>query len=141
MSKGVWKRVNQTLVPVSAEAKESLMAVKDDAKCVADVRGTRNADQHRLYFALCQLCADATDSTKDGVRKWLAYRLGHVETWFDLDGRMHIDPKSIAYESLAQAEFHALFQASVHLIAERLGSAPAEVQARFDDLVSGKRAA
>ena len=123
-----------TLVPTSAEAREALLAVSDDRKCVADIHAARNADQHRLFFALLKLVADATDETPDTLRRQLLYELGYVDIWFDAFGRMHTEAKSMAYESMPQAEFNRFFRASVHKFAERLQCAPQEIMDRFNEM-------
>lgn len=134
--KGVFRRSGMTLVPTSDEAKEALLGVKDGSQCVGEIRGARNPEQHKLFWALCQLVAEADNDTKENVKKWLCVKTNNVDVWFEPNGKMHVDPASIAYESLPQAEFNQLFQAAVHVIAERLGCKAADVRRRFEEMIA-----
>jgi hypothetical protein len=133
--KGVFRRIGMTLVPTSEEGREALLSIKDGRECMVDTRGARNLLQHKLYFALCRLCADATDDDSESVRKWLLHATNNVDVWFDPNGNMHVEAKSMAFESMEQAVFNNLFQRSVNLIAERLSVSPKEVRDRFNDMV------
>ena len=134
--KGVFRREGMRLVPDSDEAKEALLAVKDGHKCIGEIRSPRNVDQHRLFFALCQLVAEADDDEKYNVKKWLCIATNHVDVWFEKSGKMHVDPASIAFESMPQAEFNEFFQSAVHHVAERLGCSSAEIRQRFNEMVT-----
>lgn len=133
--KGTFRRVGMTAVPAGNEAREALMAIRDGAKFMADFRGARNPEQHELFWTLCTIVGEAVDEPKDNVKRWLLHKLGYVETWFDLDGRMHVETKSIAWESMEQAEFNRFFQAAIPLMAEKLDCAPRHVLDRFNELV------
>ena len=135
MTKGMFMRVGDTLVPIGPPALEALHAIKDGDKCIADVHGARNIAQLNLFWALVTLVAEQEDEDKENVKKWLMFKLGYVDHWFEPDGRMHLEAGSIAIESMDQAAFNRLFNASVKVIAERLGSAPKEVLSRFNELV------
>lgn len=134
--KGVFKRVGLTLVPASAEGCEALLAVKNGATCMADVRGARNPLQHNLFWKLAQLVADADDDHKDNVKEWLLRQLAFVDTFFDPDGTMHIKTKSIAYEKMEQVVFTRFFDACIPLISQRLGAAPADILKQFESLLN-----
>lgn len=135
MAKGTFKRVGGHAVPVGKQGREALFAIADGAKFAADFRTARNPLQHDLFWSLCELVADTTDTTKDAVKRWLLVKTGFVDMIFLPDGAMRIDPKSIAWESMEQSEFNSFFRAAVHAIAELLGSAPKEVLDRFNDLL------
>jgi hypothetical protein len=136
--KGVFRRDGDKLIPVDDSAKEALLAIKDGSKCMGEIRGARNLDQHRLYWALCQLVAEADDDTKENVKKWLCIKCNHVDIWFEPDGKMHVDPASIAYESMPQAEFNQMFQEAVHHIAARLGCKETDVQTKFAEMTGAR---
>jgi hypothetical protein len=137
--KGVFRRIGNSLVPTGDTSREALFAVRDGDLCYISVRTPRNPEQHNLFWALCQLCAEADDDTKENVKKWLMYRLKFVDTWFEPNGNMHLETQSIAFESMPQAEFNVLFQGSVGLIAERLQTTPRVVQERFEEMLKGRR--
>jgi hypothetical protein len=137
--KGVFRRLGNSLIPTGDTSQEALDAVKNGDLCFVSVRTPRNPEQHNLFWALCQLCAETDDDTKENVKKWLMYRMRFVDTWFEPNGNMHLETKSIAFESMPQAEFNALFQGSVVLIAERLRTSPEAVQERFNEMLKGRR--
>ena len=95
----------------------------------------RNPEQHDLYWALCDLVAFQTDTTKRAVSDWLLTKTNMVDMLFYPDGEMQLRPKSIAWESMEQTEFDEFFQRAVPLIADLLGSAPKEVLQCFYDLL------
>lgn len=141
MAKGVWRREGNHAVPVGATSIEYLQSVKDGAEFIAETRGARNVKQLHMWWALCGLLAenDRDYQTKESASDGLKIALKHVETFVDRTGKLHIWPKSIAFESLTQEEFYPLFKAAINKVAEWLGSAPAEVQARFDEITADKR--
>jgi hypothetical protein len=133
--RATFRRIGVTAVPLGSRAREALFAIRDGREFMADIRGARNPRQHRLFWALCELCAEAADDTQVSVKKWLMFSLGYVDTWFEPNGRMHLDPKSIAYEAMKQAEFNQMFQAAILKIADRLQAAPKDIINRFNDMV------
>lgn len=137
MSKGVFRRVGDTLVPASEEGTAALRAVPEGKTCMAEIRASRSPRQHALFWKLCTMVSEASDQTKENVKRNLLLEMGYADIWLDRKGRMHVEPKSIAWESMEQAEFNSFFQAAIRKIAEWLGSAPADVQRRFDEMVYG----
>lgn len=141
MPKGLWIRIGNTAVPADERSLRFLQARKEGAPFIADTNGARNAKQLALWWCLCDLVAE-TDNVYDTQLKasnGLKRALHHVDTFLDRNGRLHIEPKSIAFESLTQEDFNALFQAALRVIADWLGSAPEDVQSRFDEMIADKR--
>lgn len=132
---GVFRRRGLTAVPESAEGMEALLAIKDDTLFMADIRGARNPLQHKLFWKLCTAVADADDDDKENVKKWLLRQLNYIDVSFDPDGTMHIETKSIAFEKMEQAVFARLFNASIPLMSERLGSATDDFVRHFNELL------
>lgn len=132
---GVFRRRGLTAVPESPEGMEALLAIKDGTTFMADIRGARNPLQHKLFWKLCTVVADAEDDDKDNVKKWLLRQINYIDVSFDPDGTMHIETKSIAFEKMEQAVFARLFNACIPVIAARLGSAPAEIIQQFNALL------
>lgn len=134
--KGVFVKTSATMArAVGQQAIEALGAVKLGAQFVADVRPARNPEQLELFWTLCTIVADAEDSDKEHVKKWLLHKLGYVDIWFDPDGSMHIETQSIAFESMEQAKFSRFMDAAIPLMAERVGAAPADLRRRFEELL------
>lgn len=141
MAKGIWRRQGMVAVPVGAASIEYLQSVKDGAEFIAETRGARNVKQLHMWWALCGLLAenDRDYDTKESASDGLKIALKHVETFLDRTGKLHIWPKSIAFESLTQEEFYPLFKAAIAKVAEWLGNSPQEVQDRFNEITADKR--
>lgn len=140
MAKGLWRRVGNVAVPCDARSLGFLQARKEGVPFVADTNGARNAKQLSLWWLLCQLVCEAEDLPSDvKVSDDLKVSLGHADTYVHRDGSVYVKPRSIAFESMTQEDFNALFQGAVRVIAGWLGNAPSDVQARFDSMVADKR--
>jgi hypothetical protein len=141
MAKGIWRRQGNVAVPVGATSMEFLQGVKEGAEFIAETRGARNVRQLNMWWALCELVAenDADYETREKASDGLKLALKHVDTFLDRTGRLHIWPKSIAFESLTQEEFDPLFKAAINKVAEWLGNTPKEVQDRFLEITADKR--
>jgi hypothetical protein len=134
--KGLFQRIGSTIVPASEDGREALYAIQDGARFVIDIRASRNCRQHALFWALCQVLADNHDvyDTKEKAKRGLLIATGNVVTWMDHLGILHIDPRSIAFENMEQAEFNAFFQLAVAKICEWLGNAPDEIRKRVAEM-------
>lgn len=141
MAKGIWRKQGDVAVPVSDVSREYFQALKDGAEFIADTRGARNIKQLHMWWVLCGLLAenDRDYTTKEQASDGLKIALKHVDTFLDRQGKLHIWPKSIAFESLAQEEFAPLLKAAINKVADWLGSAPADVQKRFNEIIADRR--
>lgn len=140
VAKGLWRRVGNTAVPADARSLRFLQARKEGIAFVADTNGARNPKQLALWWCLCQLVCEAEDLPSDEkLSDDLKITLGHCDTYVHRNGSEYIKPRSIAFESMSQEEFNELFQAALRVIAGWLGSAPADIQRRFDEMISDKR--
>ncbi len=141
MPKGIWRREGNTAVPVGAASLEFLQSRKDGSEFIADTNGARNPKQLNMWWALCQLVAenDTTYDTREKASNGLKRALHHVETFLDRTGKLHIEPKSIAFESMTQEEWAPLFKAAIEQVALWLGNSPKEVQDRFNEITADKR--
>lgn len=140
-TKAVFKRAGLTFVPASPEASEALMALKDGQKCMMTVRTPRWIEHHDKFWALCQVVAEAVDTTKDSVKDWILRKLNYVEPRYDPEGRLEFKIKSIAFESMAQDEFSRFYDAAVPRMAELLGTTRPEFIDRFNEIYNGREAA
>lgn len=84
-------------------------------------RKDRDAKDHRRFFALIRvgfenqpesdICASIGipyfDSPDEFRHAWTA-ECGHVDTWLDLQGQLHIAPRSLAYNETTQDELLGL---------------------------------
>ncbi len=133
--KGVFIREARALVPYGDPALEALRAIRIGKTCIADVHGARNVKQLNLWWALCTLVAEADDDDKQNVSDWIEMVTRRVRPVFYPSGRMVLVPQSLAFESMEQAEFNRLFSDAIEHMASRLGTAPEELRARFNEMV------
>jgi hypothetical protein len=140
MPKGLWRRVGNVAVPCDPRSLEFLQARKPGVPFIADTTGARNPKQLALWWCLCKLVCEAEDLPSDEkVSDDLKVSLGHADTYVHRDGSEYIKPRSIAFESMNQEDFNALFKGAVRVIAGWLGNAPEDVQRQFDSMIADKR--
>lgn len=139
--KGTFRRVGMTIIPVGRTGSEAVLAVPDSKLCMGDIFTARNPKHHNLFWTLCELVADAEDSDKETVKRWVIRKLnyGDYSVLVQPNGNALVEfvPDSIAWESMAQAEFNEFFQQAVEILAIRLGTTKPELLDRFNDLVKG----
>lgn len=117
----VWMRHGMTILPMSEEADAMLRSFKTGDQFVGRFRKARSVKQLRLWFGLMHILVDhgvfpmieaASDMTKIAC--------GHVDIRISPDtGEVHMVPKSIAFESLSQADFNPIMQAAIDVVCQR----------------------
>ena len=144
-AKMIWAKRGLAAVPVNAEALDFLNGHEDGDKFLLEGRNPRNLEQLQLFWSLMQVIADndAAYSTRYQVR-WdifslleeRAERPGYfMETWRDRWGNARSQPRSIAFESMAQTEFNSLFQRCLDIAVEWSGSRKKEIEAEVWALI------
>lgn len=137
MAQGAFRKIDdRTLVAVGVPALEALAHVHRGDDCIVDVRGARNVEQFNLFWAMCTLVAQATDSTKTAVKEWLLLKLNYVDLLFLPDGSAQLKPKSIAWHSMAQAEFAEFFRAAVPKACDLMECAEQDFIDRLNDMLN-----
>lgn len=139
MAKGVWIRTGSWAVPADDRSLEFLRAQKDGTSFIADTKRARNAKQLRLWWALCNIVAEHFGVTPESISDDVKKALGHTVTIKHWDGDVEIRPASIAFEGLAQEPWNNLLRLAVDKMAEWMGSAPADLRRRFDEVSGDKR--
>lgn len=139
MTKIILRRKGLTFVPVGDESLEALFNIKDGAEVIATVRGARNIEQLKLFWALVGIVSESCDVPKETIKRDLAISLGYTETWVDHDGGVHIEPQSIAVESMTQDTFNEFFHRAVNLMAAWINAEHKDLMRRFNELAADKR--
>jgi hypothetical protein len=138
----IWRRIGDWLVPCDAEALAELHAHKDHSEMRVTLNGARNPKQHRLFFALVNILAEQDPQYNGNViraRHDILRTMGHVDYEVDRFGTAHVNVKSMAYSAMTQAEFNELFQGSVNLVCDWLGTAPSDIRNQVNEMVGDKR--
>lgn len=138
-AKGIWRREGDHAVPVGADSVAYLREIPEGGEFIAETRGARNIDQLRLFWALVDLVAEASDVARSVVKKDVAISLGFTETWIGINGRIHIDAKSIAVESMTQSEFNDFMRRAVEAMAAWIGAEQSDLMRRYNELAADKR--
>lgn len=139
MAKGLWCRNGALAIPMDDRSRDFLFAQQEGAPFIAETRGARNPKQLRLWWALARLVADQLDVIEVVISDDLKMALGHTETIKQRNGTHKLVPKSINYESMPQEEFNGLLTAAINKVSEWLNASPADVRARFNEMVADKR--
>lgn len=139
MTKVILRRKGMTLVPVDEDSIAALLAVKDGAEVIGIIRGARNIEQLKLFWALVGIVSESSDIPKETIKRDLAIALGFTDTWIGYDGKVHIEAQSIAVESMTQAAFDQFFQRAVILMARWINAEHKDLLRRFNELAADKR--
>jgi hypothetical protein len=137
MTKSIWRRSGNTAIPVGDESIAALHCHPDGKDFIAETRGARNIKQLRMFWALCQIVAenDPKCPTKDVAKRNILWSLNYITIWIDRGEKAHVEPASIACESMTQDEFNPFFQRAIDLICVWLGTAPEEVRKKVAEIV------
>lgn len=140
MSRIILQKRGTTLVATDEESVAALARIKDGSEVYAEVVRARNARQHRLFFSLASIVAEAMDVDVNVVRKDALIRLGFTDSWVDLDGNIHVEAKSMKFVTgMGQEEFDAFMDKAVNLMAGWIGSEHKDLMRRYNELAADKR--
>lgn len=122
MSKAVFIKRDGVLRPVDDAGLDILCALKEGRQVMVHIHAARNPRHHRLLFALIgmAIAGGAWEGDEDSLLDYIKYGVGHTRTSIDPAGKVHIVPKSIAYESMPQDAFRKFFDRAVWLVCHRL---------------------
>lgn len=140
MNRVILQKVGNTLVATDVESVAAMASIKDGAEVYAELRQARNKKQHRLFFALALIVADSMDLPIDTVRKDALINLGFTETWMGVDGRVHIEAKSMRIvDGMKQEEFNSFMAKAVNLMAGWINADHKDLMRRYNELAADKR--
>lgn len=129
-----------TLVATDDESVAALVRIKEGTEVYAEIVQARNTRQHRLFFKLASIVADSLDLDVDVVRKDALIRLGYTETWVGVDGRVHIEAKSMRFiGGMKQEEFDPFMSKAVNLMATWIGADHKDLMRQYNELAADKR--
>lgn len=120
------------LAPIDPQAAEYIAKLKTGAAVRATVKQQRNPRFHRKFFALLNLAFDAwepaTNTYKgqvvsknfDQFRNDIVCLAGFYEMAVNLKGETRLTAKSISFANMDQAEFDALYNATVDVVLKHI---------------------
>ena len=103
------------------EARKVLRPVKEGKELVVVATAPRNIKQLALFQILISKIAEsgAWESSRDLLIDFVKYKTGWVRVVV-VDGKRHFVPKSLAVESMTQAQFQEFFDRAIRIICEEL---------------------
>jgi len=141
MSRIILQKRGNILMATDEESVAALARIKDGSEVFAEIRRARNTKQHRLFFSLASIVAEAMDLPVDTIRKDALKRLGFTTTRIDVDGAIQIEAKSMAdtLSGMTQDEFDVFMDKAVNLMASWIGSDHKDLMRRYNELAADKR--
>jgi hypothetical protein len=140
MSRIILQKWDDGLVATDDESVAALLRIKHGTEVYAEIVRARNPKQHRLFMTLAGIVAESLDLDRDIVRKDALIRLGFTDTWVDLDGRKHIEAKSMKFvQGMDQDEFDAFMTLAVELMAGWINADHKDLVRRYNELAADKR--
>lgn len=107
----LWRRAGNALVPVTAAAVAAMKRIEVGEKLWITVDRRRSVQQHRLFFAILTVAAEATEyETADRLLVALKLRLGKFDL-LRLPGKAEPVPvpHSVSFAAMKQDEFQKFF--------------------------------
>ena len=113
---------NGGLIPADDDAQDVLSKLEKGKEVLVEVRAPRRIRQHKLFFGLLNLLVEnsgAFINVEDALKR-VKIACGEVDELIDADtGQVFYTLRSIAFASMDQTRFSALFDLAVKVIAER----------------------
>lgn len=128
-----WRKTDHyTVAPDSPMTLEFLMGVQIGDIFLTKGKVARNPRQLKLFWALCDKVVENDETyankTRYDVRNDIFEVLGFMEESIGRGGRIYRVPKSIAFESMPQAEFTSLFNRFLDIVYEWTAMQPEELR-------------
>jgi len=140
MSRIILQKRDGTLVATDDESVAAMAAVKDGTEVYVEMVRARNTRQHRLFMKLASIVAESLDLTTDSVRKDALIALGATDTWIGIDGRIHVEAKSMKFVTgMTQEEFDPFMNKAVNLMATWISCDHRDLMRRYNELAADKR--
>ena len=118
----VMTKQGHSLVPSTAVDSDLFDKIEAGRDVAVTVIQSRNLQQHKLAWALVNLCYQHQDfySTPERLMDAIKLAVGHTEEIINLDGKVSYKPSSISFEKLSQPEFRMFFDRMLDVIISRI---------------------
>jgi hypothetical protein len=120
------KQPDGVLVPFNAREQERLNRFRTGCLYPVEIRQLRNPEFHKKVFAFLNFCFQYWSGERtewqfqseaeqfDTFRKNLTVLAGYRHTTFTIDGRLRVEPKSLAFGNMTQEEFENCYNAMIN---------------------------
>jgi hypothetical protein len=121
MKIAAWTRRGPGLYPANEEAQQMLASLTIGKSYIGKFKAARSIKQLNLWFSLCGLLVEhSIFPSAEAASDTIKIACGHCEIRIEPDtGKVHMVPKSIAFQSLAAHEFNSIFNTAIEVILER----------------------
>lgn len=113
---------NGGLLPMDEAATEALAKIAKGREVLVEVKTPRNPRFHRMFFGLLNLLVENSGvfiSVEDALKR-VKIACGEVDELIDADtGQVFYTLRSIAFASMDQTRFSALFDRAIRVIVDR----------------------
>lgn len=118
-------------LPADDLSADAIVELESNGPYRAKLSRPRNIGHHRKFFALLSVAFDAwqpnlthkgqeVQASRERFRKDLLILAGYYESFFGIDGSVHLEPKSISFAAMDQPEFERLYNACIQVILDRV---------------------
>jgi len=117
------------LEPASTFDQDALSKLSNDEQYTIDVRVTRNPAFHRKVFAFFHFCFNHWNSENeyqserkqfDVFRDHMTVLAGFYEKFYNIDGEVRIEAKSLSYGNMEQEEFEQCYSALINVALRKI---------------------
>lgn len=125
--KAYFRRNGLVLVPAGKDAREMVAGMPKGASVFMEVWNARNMAQHRKYFAVLNNVVEATGrwTSTEHLRRDILISLNRYdEVVNQFTGEVSKVAHSMAVASMAKEEFERLYDETINLLTEALGTDP-----------------
>ena len=128
----VVKRQGPILTPASESDKEILDKVKPGQDLRIEFKRVRNLKFHRKWFALARFAFDYWEpeipdfhghtpaKNFDRFRKDLIILAGYYDVTYQINDKVRVEAKSIAFENMAEEDFEQLYSKTIDVVIKHI---------------------
>lgn len=129
MKINVTKLAGGMLAPFSDLDAERLSKFKTGEAYPIEIKKSRNPDFHGKVFAFFNFCFWHWKSDRefmdeagqfDVFRRHMTVLAGYYDTFYNLNGDVRVEAKSISYASMGQQEFEELYNALIRVAVQKI---------------------
>lgn len=122
--KAFFTRSGSNLIPKDPDTMAYISRRKPGEVIVAEIKIARSYENHKRFMAFIGMTFDMQEHFEqvEAYRYWLTMKAGYFDTIVAPNGTTIFKAKSIAFESMPEDEFRALFSAAIDVFIKEFGS-------------------
>lgn len=117
------------LYPASDIESEKMKRFKNNELYTVDLKTTKNPSFHRKVFSFFNFCFEhwlsgkeymSTPEQFDNFRKDMTITAGYYNEYYNIDGSVKVEAKSLAYAKMEQSEFEEVYSAIINVALRKI---------------------